>query len=244
MTEQPPKLELRLEGFTPADEPTAEAFWLAIETQELDLVPLAEHHQPDGTASYYVLVDTAATWDHPGTSWIVALSIQRDPQARTFDFDYSRLPLPAMAQSWLIARGCPHDAIALLPDRMPAVPADEETRALEKRLMGDGDHFALLASYTCEEAMEIVVILRAIDEKDPSPFRVLHEQTSETDGKALTYTLREGGFGTYAEAVEWCGDRLRGGDIPLPPAQKSTRPTPAAAAPLSTAAQRPPGRSR
>ncbi|WP_424889134.1 hypothetical protein [Streptomyces sp. XH2] len=55
--------------------------------------------------------------------------------ARTFRFEYAELPLPTMAQSWLISRGFPKEAMSL-PDGMGTRPADEATRALQERLIG------------------------------------------------------------------------------------------------------------
>ncbi|MEU2778009.1 hypothetical protein ABZ646_35265, partial [Streptomyces sp. NPDC007162] len=88
--------------------------------------------------------------------------------------------------------------------------------------------------------MVVVVALRALDERAPSPFRVVVE---EVDTETWTHTLREGGFDTVGEALQWCEDRLMGEAGPLPP----VRPTAAASRPAGVAkapAPRPPGRSR
>ncbi|MEU1630720.1 hypothetical protein ABZ746_36700 [Streptomyces sp. NPDC020096] len=235
-----PELDVQLDGFT-ADEKTADAFFHQVGVIEQDLVPLAEHHTADGAHSFYVLHDPTATYDHPGVPQYAALHIHRDMQTRTFQFEHAELPLPAMAQSWLIHRGCPADAIGLAAGMGPA-PADEVTRALERRLVGDGDHYALGYSYTRDDPddMVILVALRALDERAPSPFRVVVE---ELDTDAWTYTLREGGFATAAEALQLCDDRLSGTASPLPtvrPAASSTRP----AAVPKNAISRPPGRAR
>jgi hypothetical protein len=42
---------------------------------------------------------------------VLAVHLQRDHEKRAFSFEKAPLPLPAMAQCWLIHRGCPHDAI-------------------------------------------------------------------------------------------------------------------------------------
>jgi hypothetical protein len=126
---------------------------------------------------------------------------------------------------------------------MGTAPADESTRVLEERLMDDGDHFALLHSYTCDNPgnEETVVVLRALDERSPAPFRVLHE---DVDTDAWTHTLREGGFATFPEALQWCEDRLGGNAVPLPPVRLTARSTrPPGIAP-SAPAHRPPGRIR
>ncbi|MFG2703179.1 hypothetical protein [Streptomyces sp. NPDC048386] len=238
----PPEPDFRLDDFEAADERTEETFWHAIEAEQDMLTVLAEHHTPDGAHSFYVLHNGAVTWGIPGEPQLVALHLHRDLAGRTFRFEHAELPLPAMAQSWLIHRGCSRDAIALHPDTATA-PADETTRALEQRLMGDGDHFALLHSYTRDDPddMTTLVVLRALDERSPAPLRVLHE---EVDTDAGTHTLREGGFPTAAEALQWCDKRLGGQAAPLPPVRltaHSTRPSTAVpAAPV----QRPPGHSR
>jgi hypothetical protein len=151
-----------------------------------------------------------------------------------------RLPLPAMAQSWLIHRGCPPDAIGLDPGLGPP-PADEATRSLEQRLVGDGDHFAMGYSYTSDNPRDrvIVVALRALDEPSLSPFRVL---VHEVDGETWTHTLREGGFDTMHEALQWCRDRLAGEAGPLPPVRPTAANRPTAAA--KTPATPTPGRAR
>ncbi len=172
---------------------------------------------------------------------VLAVHLQRDHENRTFSFEKAPLPLPAMAQSWLIHRGCPHDAIGLDPELGPP-PADEATRALERRLAGDGDHYAMGYSYTSDDPddMVVVVALRALDERAPSPFRVVVE---EVDTETWTHTLREGGFDTVGEALQWCDDRLTGEADPLPPVRPA-----AVASRLAGVAKapspRPPGRSR
>lgn len=224
-----------------ADEEVSLDFFRQVGVRSDMLVPLAEHHGASGVHGYYVLFDRTATFGHPGMPQYVAVHLQRDQEKRTFDFERALLPLPAMAQSWLIHRGCPPDAIGLHPELGPP-PADEATRALERRLAGDGDHYAMGYSYTRDDPddMVTVVALRALDEQAPSPFRVVVE---EVDTDAWTHTLREGGFVTVGEALQWCDDRLTGEAGPLPPvrpAAATTRPTVLPKAPVP----RPPGRSR
>lgn len=146
-----------------ADEERYLDFYRKVAVHEDMLVPLAAHH--DGPNSYYVLFDRAATWG-PGMPQVLAVHLQRDYEKRTFSFEQAPLPLPAMAQSWLVHRGCPHDAISLGPELGPP-PADEATRALERRLVGDGDRYAMGYSYTSDDPddMVIVVVLRALDEQ-------------------------------------------------------------------------------
>ncbi|GGZ20876.1 hypothetical protein [Streptomyces poonensis] len=157
-----PEMDLRLHGFEAADERTDEAFWHAIGIEQDMLTVLAEHHTPDGLHSYFVLHNGAVTWGIPGEPQFVALHLRRDPPTKTFRFDHAELPLPAMAQSWLIHRGCPPGAIGLLPG-MGTAPADESTRALEQWPRSDGDNFALLHSYTDDDPGNAVtvVVLRA-----------------------------------------------------------------------------------
>ncbi|MCZ0990357.1 hypothetical protein [Streptomyces diastatochromogenes] len=234
-----PLLDFRVDDNV--DEQTSEAFYRLIGVNEDMLDPLAEHHSADNTRSFYVLFDRTATWDHPGVPQYVALYLQRDHQRRTFRFEQAPLPLPSMAQSWLIHRGCPPESIALDPER-GTVPADEATRALEQRLMRDGDHYALGWSYTRDDPDDWVTLatLRALDERAPSPFRVVVE---EVDIQAGTHTLREGGFETVQEALKWCEGRLSGTGKALPP----VKPAPSHSRPASAPKPAPdcsPGRSR
>ncbi|MCP3821416.1 hypothetical protein NLX86_25960 [Streptomyces sp. A3M-1-3] len=235
-----PEVDFELDEFD-SDEQIYLAFYRQVAVREDMLVPLAEYHTASGVHSYYVLFDRTATYGHPGMPQYVAVHLQRDQEKRTFDFEQAPLPLPAMAQSWLIHRGCPPDVIGLNPELGPP-PADEATRALERRLVGDGDHYAMGYSYTRDDPddMVTVVALRALDERAPSPFRVV---VDEVDTEAWTHTLREGGFATVEEALQWCDDRLTGTVGPLPavrPTASPTRPT----LPPKASVPRPPGRSR
>ncbi|MFF0201901.1 hypothetical protein [Streptomyces sp. NPDC005017] len=217
--------DFRLDGYEAVNDRVAEQFWQHITINDTSLTVLAEHHTTDGEHSYYVLHDGSVTWGIPGEPQIVALHLKRDTIARTFRFDRTPLPLPAMAQSWLIARSCPEEKI-LLPEGTGTTPADDVTRALEERLRRDGDHFALLHSYTHDsEPIQTTVLLRALDERAPVPFRVLLE---EADTDMFTHRLREGGFATFEAATTWWEAHWRGEDAPLPapapPARRTTRP--------------------
>ncbi|MFF7543394.1 hypothetical protein ACFZCU_07125 [Streptomyces canus] len=235
-----PQVDFELDDFD-ADGEKYLDFYRKVAVHEDMLVPLAEHHTPNGAHSYYVLFDRTATYGHPGMPQYIAVHLERDRGKETFDFEQAALPLPAVAQSWLIHRGCPPDAIGLSPELGPP-PADETTRALERRLAGDGDHYAMGYSYTSDDPddMVTVVALRALDERSPSPFRVVVE---EVDTDAWTHTLREGGFATVGEALQWCEDRLTGEAGPLPPVRPAAAATRPAALPKAPA-PRPPGRSR
>ncbi|MFE9686785.1 hypothetical protein [Streptomyces sp. NPDC006285] len=224
-----------------SDEQVSRAFFGAVSVNDNYLDPLAQHHSADDAQSFYVLHDGTATWGHPGEPQFIALHLQRDVQNRTFRFEQKVLPLPSMAQSWLIYRGCPREAIALDPGR-GTKPADEVTQALQERLMSDGDHYALGWSYTEDDPNDHVTlaVLRDLDEHTPSPFRVLVE---EVDFDTWTHTLREGGFDTVNEALAWSRDRLGGTAGPLPPVRPKPAHSRSAAVP-KTAVSRPPGHSR
>ncbi|MFK4222207.1 hypothetical protein [Streptomyces sp. NPDC019890] len=235
--------DFRLDGYEAVNDRVEETFWQHIASGQDMLTVLAEHHTEGDQHSFYVLHDRAVTWGIPGEPQLAALHLQRDCAARTFRFQHEMLPLPAMAQSWLIARGCPKDAIRLLPG-MGTAAADDATRALEERLMSDGDHFALLTSYTDDTSAkpETTVLLRATGERAPLPFRVLLE---EVDTDAWTHTLRECGFATFEAATEWWENRWSGQDIALPTTPPPTRRSPLPAAPARPAPGVPPrGRVR
>ncbi|MFJ9900739.1 hypothetical protein ACIQPR_46190 [Streptomyces sp. NPDC091280] len=224
-----------------ADEEISRDFNCRVGIHEDMLLPLAEYHTVGGEHSYYVLFDRTATWGHPGGPQYIAVHLNRYHEKRTFDFETASLPLPSMAQSWLIHRGCPADAIGLNPTLGPPA-ADEATRALERRLAGDGDRHALGYSYTCDDPddMVTVVVLRALDERAASPFRVVVE---EVDTDAWTHTLREGAFAEVEDALTWCDDRLSGTAGPLPPVRPATLATRSGLLPTAPL-PRPPGRSR
>ncbi|MGW0711732.1 hypothetical protein ACWD4G_38240 [Streptomyces sp. NPDC002643] len=239
MPTHPP--DFRLDGYSALNDHVDDQFWQHIGIEEDQLTVLAEHHTSDDRNSFYVLHNGAVTWGIPGEPQLVALHLKRDTNTRTFQFDHAAFALPVMAQSWLIARGCPEEQI-LLPDGTGSTPADQATRALEQRLRRDGDHFALLTSYTHDtEPMEITVLLRALDEKAPLPFRILLE---EVNTQSWTHTLREGGFATFEAATRWCEAHWSGEAIPLPTASPAARHTtaPGVPAPPARPAPRRPGR--
>ncbi|MGP9017617.1 hypothetical protein ACT1U9_04300 [Streptomyces sp. BR1] len=218
----PSSPDFRLDGFDAVNDRVAEQFWQHIDIEAADLTVLAEHHTDDQRHSYYVMHNDSVTWGIPGEPQLVALYLQRDVKARTFRFQHVELALVPMAQSWLIARGCPKDAIALPPD-IGTDAADEVTKALEDRLTSDGDHFAIVTSYTSDDdpdRVQIAVLLAAIDESASLRFRVLLQ---EVDMEHWTHTLREGGFSTYEQATTWWQAHWSGDDVPLPSAQTATR---------------------
>lgn len=219
--------DFRLDGFDPANDAVEEAFEDHIDSEHDSMITLASHHSVDGGTSFYVIHNGAVTWGIPGEPQLIALRIERDIAAQSFSFEHATLPLSAMAQSWLIRRGCPAEAIAL-PPGMGTQPADAATVALQQRVAAEGDRFALLQSYTDDTGTspEVTVLLRALDERVERPFRVLLEQA---DLDAYTHTLREGAFETYEAAVDWLEDR----SIPLPPAAPSTRTTTPTAPPVA-----------
>ncbi|MFI9210247.1 hypothetical protein ACIGW7_19180 [Streptomyces sp. NPDC053253] len=235
-----PEVDFGLDDFD-ADEEVCDDFYRQVSVTQDMLVRLAEHHTADGAHSYYVLFDGSATWGIPGTPQVMAVCLQRNLAKRSFSFEQVRLPLPAMAQSWLIHRGCPPETLDLDPEAGPPA-ADEMTRALERRLAGYGDRYAMGYSYTSDDPddMVTVVVLRALDERAPNPFRVLVE---EVDTDAWTHTLREGGFATKEEALRWCDDRIAGDAAPLPPVRPAAAFAQPAGLPMAPAAH-PPGRSR
>ncbi|WP_239081145.1 hypothetical protein [Streptomyces coelicoflavus] len=215
--------DFRLDGYEAVNDHVADQFWGHIVIEQGSMTVLAEHHSDDAEHSFYVMHNGAVTWGIPGEPQLVALHLKRDPAARSYQFDHKMLPLPSMAQSWLIARGCPEEKI-LLPEGMGTAAADEATRVLEQRLRSDGDHFAYGVSYTddASDPVQTTVMLRAMDEKAAMPYRVLLEVADTT---TWTHTLREGGFQTFEAATEWWEAHWNGDEPPLPTASPATRHT-------------------
>ncbi|MEU9035169.1 hypothetical protein AB0D45_09675 [Streptomyces sp. NPDC048352] len=104
--------DFRPDGFEPVNDRAYEAFWDHIDSDRDSMTTLAAHHSPDDRHSYYVIHNGAVTWGVPGEPQLVALCLERDIPAKVYSFEHATLPLPAMAQSWLIKRGCPAEAIA------------------------------------------------------------------------------------------------------------------------------------
>ncbi|WP_329558855.1 hypothetical protein OG711_07830 [Streptomyces uncialis] len=234
--------DFRLDGYKAVNPHADKAFWQHIAINQNDLTRLAEHHSDDGRHSHYVLHDRTVTWGIPGEPQLIALHLQRIAESRTFRFQHTTLPLPAMAQSWLIARGCPADAIRL-PDDMGTASADDTTRALEERLTRGGDDFVLLTSYTDDTSTKptTTVLLRALDEGEPLPFRVLLEVV---DTDAWTHTLREGAFSSFEEATAWWEGHWSGEAVPLPAPAHPARRTSVPGLPPRPPAVPGPGRAR
>lgn len=206
--------DFRLVGFQPADGTIEERYWQELASEEVDLAVLAEHHTADRSNSYYVLHDEAATWGIPGEPQIIALHIQRDPTARTFRFDRNAVALSAMAQSWLIARGCPNAAIDFPADKHHA-PADAATKVLAERLKAGSHRLDVLGSYTDDETapFETIVFLQHRDPRTELPYRIVVESL---DPATWTYTLREGSFPTFKAADDWWDAHVEGETPALP----------------------------
>ncbi|MFD9793322.1 SH3 domain-containing protein [Streptomyces sp. NPDC059070] len=175
--------DFRLDGYQAATPAEHEAFWRHIGVDEYELRALAEHHTPDHQNSFFVFHNGAATWGIPGEPQLVALHLKRDPATRTFHFEHAVLPLAAMAQSWLITRGCPRPAIALSTE-LGTDPADKATIALQERLIGDANTYTLLTSYTrdTDRPAQTAVMLRSLDPGERQPFRILLEPPTSTPG--------------------------------------------------------------
>ncbi|SEO73849.1 hypothetical protein [Actinacidiphila rubida] len=205
---------LRTKGFKAAGETTERLHTFLLNEPEYTL--LANHHE--GDSSFAVLFDSSATWDIPGTANLVAVHLVRNQMWRTFDFDTAHLPMVALAQQWLVARGCPPEAIVLPPERATQ-PADQETTILETHLRTSPDRYTLVDHYTDDGGpFESWALLRDTHpESAGTPVRVFIEAA---DMNAGTYTLREGGFADEDGAREW----LDGRPGPLPPALRTSRP--------------------
>ncbi|MFJ7589497.1 hypothetical protein ACIQZO_19375 [Streptomyces sp. NPDC097617] len=202
--------DFRLDGFDPVNEAVGEEFWDSVESEHRELTELSAHHSSDGARSFYMIHNGAVTWGIPGEPQLIALFLERDLSTKSYRFDHETLPLPELAQAFLIARGCPAEAIAL-PPGTGTQPADAATVALQQRLVKDADRFVLRSSHTDDSypKAETVVLLEAVDERVEKPFRVLLQQA---DLDNFTHTLREGAFETCEAAVDWMEDR----STPLP----------------------------
>lgn len=183
---------------------------------EPEYVLLAGHHE--GDSSFAVLFDSSATWDIPGTADVVAVHVVRNPMWRTFDFDTAALPVVGLAQQWLVARGCPPEAIVLPPENA-SQPADQQSTELETHLRTSPGRYTLVDHYTNGGGrFESWAMLRDTHpESADAPVRLFIESA---DIRAGTYTLRQGAFADEDAAREWLDERTG----PLPPAPPASRP--------------------
>lgn len=204
---------LRIKGFKAAGDARDRLYNFLL--NEPEYVQLAGHHHGDN--SFAVLFDSSATWDIPGTADLVAVHVVRNGMYRTFDFETVRLPLVGLAQQWLVARGCPPEAIVLPPGRATQ-PADEETTALETHLRTSPGRYKLIDHYTYDgDPFESWALLRDTHpESADAPVRLFIESA---DINAGTYTLREGAFRHEDDAHEWLGSN----PVPLPPPPLTAR---------------------
>ncbi|MEV7122893.1 hypothetical protein [Kitasatospora griseola] len=180
----------------------------------MDLDAMSEQHRADGdlSSSYYVLYNCAHMHnDVPGLPAMVAVRVERDRAAGTFEVESAWHPLVALAEGWLVQRGADPAAFA----RHGAIlPADQETERIEALLRNSGDkRFTLHDDYSFDsEPYDIWVIATDVSAADPArPVRVFHDRR-QTD--ADTYTLREGHFASVEDARARTTDL----DTPLPPA--------------------------
>nr|BEK67531.1 hypothetical protein KPHV_47580 [Kitasatospora purpeofusca] len=167
------------------------------------------------TDSFHVVHDGTMTWaDVPGLAQYAAVHVERDLGDGTYRFDYSRHPIAALAQNWLISRGADPDQLTV--DVEDPMDTDQATRDLEDLLAVSGDRFRLVDDYTHDQPDFYKTWIIAADSRpDPGqqPVRVFYE---DVDLEASSYTLRQGGFATVEAARSWV-DRLGQPDNPLPP---------------------------
>jgi hypothetical protein len=214
-------------GFEAADDTDTTHRELRI--NDTDFLLLKRHHQADST--FALLYDTAAVWDVPGTARLLAVHLARDRASRTFRIRARRMPLLSLAQQWLVARGCPPEALVLGPGSI-SQPADAATAELEEHLRSSADRYTLVDHYTDDgEPFEAWALLRdSHPAPDTAAFRLIVESA---DVRAGTYTLREGAFADEQAAWEWLDDR----DRPLPSMPRTAGPPSAARAAVMPSAE-------
>ncbi|MGY4968357.1 hypothetical protein ACWGCC_03880 [Streptomyces nigrescens] len=136
----------------------------------------------------------------------------RDPEAKAFRAATDRLPTVPFAQRWLIARGCPVDAIRMPQDHPFTRPADAVTAELEECLLTSASQRYDVLDHYSEDCMVFTATTLVRDHDPasvPQPFRIFHE---EADLATHTHTLREGAWADIEGAGQWLTDR----DGPLP----------------------------
>ncbi|MFE2110178.1 hypothetical protein ACFXAF_30540 [Kitasatospora sp. NPDC059463] len=209
------------------------------------LLPLAVQHVTNPhtallTESFYLVYDRSMTWYIPGSPQYVGVDVQRDLAAGTFRFDYTRHPVFALAQNWLVSRGA--DPALVTPDVEDPMDTDQATRDLEEFLARSGDRFHAVDDYTYDQVDSYqtwVIVQDTRPEPGQQPVRVLFE---DIDMPGHSYTLREGGFPTVEAARKWT-TKAGADDNPLPPlliAPPSARAAGALAAGTAVVAVSPP----
>ncbi|MEU2868685.1 hypothetical protein ABZ769_05690 [Streptomyces olivoreticuli] len=208
--------DFRLDGYTLASGSDEDHF-LSLVTDHTVLTPLITHHSPDGARSYLVLHDGTATWDVPGTAQLIAMTITRGLDGKTFGFQTERHPVLPLAQQWLISQGADADAVRVPAQWSGPKPADALTTALEEQLMTSGGRYEVIDHYTddCGEHETTVLVHDNDLASAEQPYRLFLEQWAPDSD---TYTLREGAFRTEDAAWQWLEER----DRPLPEPRTTT----------------------
>ncbi|WP_165983968.1 glycosyl hydrolase [Streptomyces sp. YIM 98790] len=217
-------LDLRLQGYRPADRDSAEEFRQRIDLHLPEIERLAAHHA--GPDSFLIFYDSSQTWGLPGSAQLLAVHLTRRRSEHTFTLATTYLPLMALAQRWLAARGCPPHALVLLPEADWWRPADDATAALENRLATSAERYTLLDHYTYDDfdSPEITVLLHdSATVSAHAPYRLLVQERGLEWG---TYIIREGAFPTREAARQWLYRRHIA--LPQPALQPPAAPAPTA----------------
>ncbi|MET9608399.1 hypothetical protein ABZZ17_25655 [Streptomyces sp. NPDC006512] len=213
--------DFRITGFEPVSALTEDSYELVASAEE-DLAVVAAHHSANGRDTYLVLYDATAIYGNPGAPAYVAVHVTRDLERRVFDFNHAHHPLLPLAQNWLIAKGCPPDAVRTPTDRGPQ-PADALTSRLEGLLRTNvGQRYLVLDHYTDHQSNSNAGARTStlVHDRHPlsaaHPYRVFMEEVTQDFG---TYTVREGAFSSIEAADLW----IAAVDLPLPPAPTSVQ---------------------
>ena len=201
------------------------------------------------TESFLVVHDGTMTWDIPGSEQCAGIHVQRDLGAGTFQLEYQRAPIVALAQTWLVSRGADLDQVTGHGEHLPTT--DQPSRELEQHLALAGDRYRIASSYTSDTVLDPVHAAGGppsaledlvydfntwiiAEDQRPEPgqhtVRVFFE---DVDYLGRTYTLREGGFPDLDAAYEWT-DRAGEPDNPLPPVDAEAAPSPRSTAARAT----------
>ncbi len=215
LTDDPLGFRRLVGSLQPADEASRVDFEALVLSDDLYTV-LAEHHEVRGQHSYWIAHDPSAVWGPPGEPHLIAIFIHRRHDRGYFTCTFSTHALLALAQRWLIRRGCPESGTQPLDTVDHPAPADEVTCRIEKTLRSPSGRLEVLDHYTREprtaqEHFAVHVLAHAPG--FPGPFRIFCELLRPD----FTYMLREGAFPDRKTADNWLELWHTDPATPLPP---------------------------
>jgi hypothetical protein len=183
-------------GYVPADAIQERDWESEIELREADLGVVSEC--VSGSHTWVVLWHHFFEEAYPDQSHLLAVHVVRDDASRTFRYATCEIPILALAQQWLVGRGCPPGA--LKRNRHYSAEADASSQSIETRLTRSPHRYALAdhgTVYDPDPPGSWAIIRDKAPASSATQWQVLVESAGAEQG---TYVLRERSFPTRKQA--------------------------------------------